>query len=123
MDIRETEIRARLSDITGPEPGDAERALIGRLVASYLAKTPPGVDRLGELLRGGDPGPVRDHAHSLKGSSANLGARRIAEIFAEVEETARGGVLPDPDSTLGRLGAEQALTLSVLEQVAADYSA
>ena len=123
MDVRETEIRARLNDITGPEPHEAERALITRLIASYLAKTPPGVDRLGELLRGGDPGAVREHAHSLKGSSSNLGADHLAGIFADVEQTARTGVLPDPDVTLGRLGAEQALTLTVLERVAADYSA
>jgi HPt (histidine-containing phosphotransfer) domain-containing protein len=114
---REGEIRARLADITGPEPDGPERALIGRLIRSYLAKTPVGVDRLGELLRGGTPGEVRDHAHGLKGSASNLGADSLAAIFAQVEQAARKGSVPDPDVTLGRVGAELAQVQVVLEEL------
>jgi HPt (histidine-containing phosphotransfer) domain-containing protein len=117
---REGEIRARLADITGPEPGGPERALVGRLIRSFLAKTPAGVDRLAELLRGGTPGQVRDHAHGLKGSASNLGADTLAAIFAEVERAARDGSVPDPDLTLGRVGAELAQVLTVLEGLAVE---
>jgi HPt (histidine-containing phosphotransfer) domain-containing protein len=120
MDVstREGEIRARLADIGGPAPGDGERALMARLVRSFVAKVPAGVDQLGELLRGGLPEAVCEKAHSLKGSAANIGADQLAAIFREVEDSARDGVVPDPDMTLGRIAAEQALVLGLLDGVA-----
>ncbi|GAA0487811.1 hypothetical protein Ade02nite_12020 [Paractinoplanes deccanensis] len=117
---REDEVRDRLRDIGGDDPGPAERALMSRLIRSFLAKTPGGVDRLGELLRGGDPAQVRDHAHTMKGSAANIGAGTLAGILAEVEDSAREGHVPDPDVTLGRVAAEQALASAVLERYAAE---
>ena len=125
MDARSREdgIRARLADITGPEPDGPERALVARLIRSFLGKTPVGVDRLGELLRGGAPGEVRRHAHGLKGSASNLGADALAAIFAEVEHAARDGRMPDPDLTLGRVGAELAQVQAALEKLAADLGA
>jgi HPt (histidine-containing phosphotransfer) domain-containing protein len=119
---REDEVRERLDDIAGPEPGAAERQLLIRLIRSYTAKTPGSVERLGELLRGGDREAVRDHAHSLKGSASNIGAGVLARIFGEVEDLARDGTVPDPDLTLGRICAEQALTLATLEKVAAELA-
>jgi HPt (histidine-containing phosphotransfer) domain-containing protein len=120
---REGEIRARLADITGPEPDGPERALLARLIRSFLAKTPVGVDQLGELLRCGSPGEVRDHAHGLKGSASNLGADTLAAIFAEVEHSARDGFVPDPDLTLGQVVAEFAQVQPVLEGLAAELGA
>lgn len=120
-DGRAAEIRARLADITGPDPGDAERALVARLARSFAGKTPAAVDRLGELMRGGDREALRDHAHALKGSAANIGADTLSAIFAEVEHAARDGHVPDADLTLGRVAAEQALVLGVLSEIAAEY--
>jgi len=122
MDVRtrEGEIRARLADIGGHRPGPAERALLARLVRSFAGKVPGGVDRLGELLRGGDREALRDHAHGLRGAAANLGAGALARILAEVEDAAQDGLLPDPDLTLGRLAAELALVLGVLERLAGE---
>jgi HPt (histidine-containing phosphotransfer) domain-containing protein len=120
MDVstREAEIRARLADIGGDEPGPAERALLARLMRSYAGAVPGKVDRLAELLRGGDPAEVRDHAHGPKGSATNIGADTLSGIFAEVEHSARDGVIPDADMTLGRICAEQALVLGLLDEFA-----
>jgi histidine phosphotransfer protein HptB len=122
MDVssREAEIRARLVDIGGDEPGPAERALLSRLIRSFAGKVPGKVDRLAELLRGGDPAAVRDHAHGLKGSASNIGADTLSGIFAEVEHSAGDGVIPDADLTLGRICAEQALVLGLLDGLAAE---
>ncbi|WP_250037989.1 Hpt domain-containing protein [Paractinoplanes maris] len=117
---REDEVRGRLADIAGPEPDPAERALIGRLIRSFLGKTPAGVDRLAELLRGGDAAALREHAHALKGSASNIGAGSLSAVFAEIEHAARDGLVPDPDVMLGRVAAEQALVLPVLERIAAE---
>ncbi|WP_433360808.1 Hpt domain-containing protein [Actinoplanes sp. CA-142083] len=114
-------IRARLADIGGNEPGPGERALLARLIRSFAGKTPAGVDQLGELLRGGDPLAVRDHAHGLKGSAANIGADTLSGIFAEIEHSAGSGVIPDADLTLGRICAEQALVLGLLGDLAKEF--
>ena len=118
---REAEIRERFADITGPDPGAAELALLARLIRSFLAKTPPAVDRLGELLRGGDPAEVREQAHSLKGSASNLGAGPLAAIFADVEQLAREGDRADPELVRDRVTAELALVTGVLELLAVEF--
>jgi histidine phosphotransfer protein HptB len=125
MDVRtrEDEIRNRLADIGGPEPGAAETALLARLIRSFAGKIPGGVEQLATLLRGGERGQLRDHAHGLKGSAANIGADTLAAILAEVEHGARDGHVPDADVTLGRIHAELALVLGVLETVAAELDA
>ena len=118
---REAEIRDRFLDITGPEPGAAELALLARLIRSFLSKTPPGVDRLGDLLRTGDPVDIREQAHSLKGSASNLGAGPLAAIFADVEQLAREGDRADPDLVRDRVTAELALVTGVLELLAVEF--
>jgi HPt (histidine-containing phosphotransfer) domain-containing protein len=120
---REDRIRSRLDDIAGPDPGDAERALLARLLHSFTAKTPARVDRLGELLRDGDKEALRDHAHGLKGSASNIGAEALAAMFAEVEHAAREGVVPDPDETLSRIRAEQEVVLGSVARVADEQTA
>ena len=118
---REAEIRERFADITGPDPGAAELALLARLIRSFLGKTPPGVDRLGDLLRTGDPADIREQAHSLKGSASNLGANPLARIFADIEHLAREGTRADPDLVHDRVTAELALVTGVLELLAAEF--
>jgi histidine phosphotransfer protein HptB len=91
------DIRARLDEIGDwAEPGPG-RALIVRLLRSYVTKTPPGIDRLEELARSGDVDGVRDQAHALKGSAANLGVTALATLFARIEDTARAGQVPALD--------------------------
>jgi histidine phosphotransfer protein HptB len=119
---REDRIRSRLDAIAGPDPGEAERALLARLLAAFAAKTPARVDLLGELLRGGDQEAVRDHAHGLKGSAANIGATTLAAMFAEVEHAAGEGVVPDPAATLGRIRDEQAIVLGAVAAVAGELN-
>jgi len=121
-DSREDEVRSRLADIAGDDPGPAERALLGRLITSFLGKTPGTVERLAELLRGGDATLVREHAHAMKGSASNIGASRLAAVLAEVEQAARDGDVPDPDATLGRIATEQALVSTILQRLATDYT-
>ena len=103
---REDEIRTRLADVTGPEPGGPERALVGRLIRSFLAKTPVGVDQLAELLRGGTTGEVRDHAHGLKGSASNLGADTLAACFlVETDEAESVAEIGQRERALTVLGS------------------
>ncbi|WP_433795378.1 Hpt domain-containing protein [Actinoplanes sp. CA-252034] len=99
-------VRARLADLVEPKPSPAELALVLRLLRSFAAKAPLAADELVRLLHEGDPGPVRDHAHSLKGSAANIGAAGLAALCSLVEDAARTGVVTDPGPTGARLRAE-----------------
>lgn len=113
---RVAEIRARLDDLAGPDPLDDERELLARLLRSFTMKTGPAVDQLAAALRDGDAGDVRERAHGLKGSSSNVGAGRLAGLFAELEHRARDGALPSP--VLDAIRAELDLVVPVMTAVA-----
>jgi HPt (histidine-containing phosphotransfer) domain-containing protein len=107
-------IRARLDDLAGPDPSEEERALLARLVRSYAEKTPAGLAELAERVRQGDPGPVREQAHSLKGSASNIGADRFAAILAVIEDRAAAGAIPDETELLDAEWTDLAQDLTVL---------
>jgi HPt (histidine-containing phosphotransfer) domain-containing protein len=112
------EIRARLDDLAGPDPHDDERELLARLLRSFTIKTAPAVDRLAAVLREGDAEDVRERAHGLKGSAANVGAGTLAGIFADLEHRARAGALPGPAALLDAVRAELDLVVPALMAVA-----
>ncbi|KHD78804.1 hypothetical protein MB27_03250 [Actinoplanes utahensis] len=114
-------VRARLADLVEAEPSPAERALVLRLLNSFAAKAPTAADQLIGLLHDGDPGPVRDLAHSLKGSSANIGATALAALCATVEDQARAGAVADARATAGRLRELLAESLHAVRTVAVEY--
>ncbi|GGN69365.1 hypothetical protein GCM10010112_34810 [Actinoplanes lobatus] len=120
-EARVAEVRARLAEFAEGDPSPAERALVLRLLRSFTAKTPGAVDLLARLLEAGDPGPVSDPAHSLKGSAANIGAIRLADLCATVEDQARAGIVADPGRTVERLHAEADGALLAVQAVTARY--
>ena len=119
---REHHIRARLGEIGGEEPAGPERELLARLLTSYTSKTLAGVDRLAELIRGGDVAAVRDQAHALKGSASNLGVVTLAGLFAQLESAARDGRMPDPETDLTAVREEYELVEPVCRDIAAELA-
>ncbi|MEV0902052.1 Hpt domain-containing protein [Actinoplanes sp. NPDC049802] len=114
-------VRARLADLVEADPSPAELALVLRLLRSFVSKAPDAVDLLVRLLHDGDPGPVRDHAHGLKGSAANIGAADLAAFCAALEDQARAGVVADPGPAADRLRAEADGALLAVRAVTAEY--
>ncbi|MFI7599991.1 Hpt domain-containing protein [Actinoplanes sp. NPDC049681] len=113
-------IRARLLEITGPEPGAGECALLTRLLRSYVAKTPPALERLAAAMAAGDVAEVQDLAHALKGSAANIGAAVLTGLFAGLEDAARDGRLPDSRVTLDRIQDAYERVAPVCARIAGD---
>lgn len=65
--------------------------------------------RIGEIRTGigaGDSDAVRRAAHSLKGSSSNLGAQPLTELSQKIELAARDGKLAGLDEVLTQVEAE-----------------
>ena len=120
-EARLASIRARLADLTEELPDIAELALVIRLLRSFTARTPAAAEVLVDLLGAGDAGRVRDQAHALKGSAANLGAGALAAVCGEVEDRARAGAVPDPVVTAARLRSEVAGTLRAVDALTAEY--
>lgn len=59
------------------------------LLELFVETTASNLDRLQSGLAEGDSGEVSEAAHTIKGSSANLGLKKIAESAKGIEERAR----------------------------------
>jgi PAS domain S-box-containing protein len=99
------------------DAGDGE--LISMLVGEYLNDGIQLLATLREALAEGDPQIVERTAHTLKGSSANLGAVRVAEICGRLEALGRAGALgtaprlvDDADAAFAQVRAALAVELS-----------
>lgn len=79
------EIRA-LDDASGDE-------LVREVVTAYLSSSPELIAKLREGMTSGDSREVKMAAHTLKSSSANVGAKRLSELCRTVEHRANEGDL------------------------------
>jgi CheY-like chemotaxis protein len=67
--------------------------LFERLLTVYMTHAPTNVGQLLDALAQGQSDALYLAAHSLKSSSANVGAKRIAELARQIEAMARSGPL------------------------------
>lgn len=77
------------------DPTGASR-LVARVVEAYLASADRLRRQLDDGLAGGDTAAVRLAAHTLKSSSASVGALGLAETCARTEALARDQVTGAP---------------------------
>ena len=101
-----TELKS-LSETTG-------RDIIGKAVGIYLQKTPEAIIELREAASRNDLESLRDIAHSLKSSSANLGAMGFASLCHQLEDLAREQCL---EPALAQLPGIEALVPRVLSEL------
>lgn len=84
--------RTALDAIRDLDAGGAAN-LLAQVVALYLGDAPALIARIRDGLQRGDADGVRTAAHTLRSSSANLGARQLARMCAALEAAARSGQL------------------------------
>ncbi len=65
------------------------RDILGKSVRFFLQQTPEDVSELGRAMSGKDMEKLRTIAHSLKSSSANLGAMSFSKLCNQLEDSAR----------------------------------
>ena len=92
------EIVRDLLDVMGEEFTD--------LVGVYLEDTPKNLGLLEQAAGRGDVNGLIAPSHSLKSTSANLGAMTLAEIAKRIEHEARSGTLTDPAALVRDLSRE-----------------
>ena len=61
-------------------------SVLGKIIGLYLDSTPALLQQLREAVAAGDGEALRQAAHSLKSSSANLGAMPLAALCKELEQ-------------------------------------
>jgi two-component system sensor histidine kinase/response regulator len=72
---------------------DGEGSVLAEVLSQYLDQSLAQRDTLADALDEGDSRVVEHVAHSLRGSSANVGAATLARICGEFETLARGDVI------------------------------
>jgi CheY-like chemotaxis protein len=94
---------------------DGNDRLLSRLIALYRDDSSQLLADIDVALKAGDADGVARAAHTLKSSSANLGATNVAAIARQIEHTARGGELAELPASVTKLRAQRTVALSELE--------
>lgn len=92
----------------------ADRDLVPELVESFQRVTPERLERLRTAMREGQVKAVQEIAHQLRGTAANLGARKLAHVCRLVEEAASAGDLAAAVALQERLDQVARHTLETL---------
>jgi CheY-like chemotaxis protein/HPt (histidine-containing phosphotransfer) domain-containing protein len=107
----DTSVIGDLVDVMGDEFPD--------LVRVYLEDTPKNVALLEQAARQRSMEGIIAPSHSLKSTSANLGALRLSELAKRLEHGARTGELTEPLALVGELKREYQQVASALTELLA----
>ena len=110
-DALDTSIIGDLLDVMGDEFPD--------LVRVYLEDTPKNVALLEQAARQRSMEGIIAPSHSLKSTSANLGALRLSELAKRLEHGARSGELAEPLILVSELKREYQQVASALTELLA----
>ncbi len=100
-----------LCELAGPEsPG-----FMDDLLGIYLEDLPGRLEAVRSAVRGGNAEGLRQAAHGLKGSSGNIGARRLQKICLLLESIGGSGTVEGAGEPLEILEKEAANTAVAME--------
>ena len=83
---------AILAELLATVGGD--ESFLAELLTSYLSDSPPLLDEMERSAAAGDAATLRRAAHTLKSTSASLGAMRLSGICRDIEAAAVAGEVP-----------------------------
>ncbi len=99
------------------------QGLVAKLIGTFRASSTKLLGQIEEGLVAGEASAVRDAAHALKSSSAQLGARRVSELARSLEDAGRSGAMEIMPELADQLGPELEEALDELGRLAAEESA
>ena len=102
-------------DLIASSQGPGEPDLLGRIVALYRSSGADQVRELETAMRAGDAKTAGRAAHSLKSSSAQLGAGRLSARCARIEAACRLGRVQDCAADVAALGDDFFATCDALD--------
>ena len=80
--------------------------ILTRIIDLFLVDTSKQLTQMRHGLTVNNVKAVHDIAHSLKSSSANLGAVKLSSLFNELEEKTRKGLLLGIEDLMGEITKE-----------------
>ncbi len=92
-----------------------EPDIISELASMFLRDTPHRLEDVLRALADGDAEEVARLAHTVKGSSLNLGARRMASLCTRLEAQGRGRLFEEAGHTAAELRREFTQVCELLE--------
>jgi CheY-like chemotaxis protein/HPt (histidine-containing phosphotransfer) domain-containing protein len=85
--------------------GKAE-TILGKIIGNYLDTAPQQIQQIETAIASANPDSLRQAAHTLGSSSANLGAIKFAKLCKQLENLGRSGTVAGADLELVRLRTE-----------------
>ena len=76
---------------------DGAAGLLSAVVSAFLQEAPTRLGSVRAAITAGGGTPLAQAAHQLRGSAANLGAVRVAEVCEHLEALGRAGTPPGPE--------------------------
>jgi len=104
---------AALDQIADLDP-DGDGSLVVEIIETYVDNAQSLIGELGEAWLSKDAARATAASHSLKSSSANVGAKRLAGICSSIEQNARAGDLDDDAQLIDNAKAEFAAAIEQL---------
>jgi len=89
----------------------------GLLVDTYCSDGQVKLEALEEAVNSDDAEKVREMAHSLKGSSSNVGAEFLSDICCKLESKSKNGDLSDAQMMLEQIKQEFQQVSTLIKQV------
>jgi HPt (histidine-containing phosphotransfer) domain-containing protein len=96
---------AAMAELRALDP-DGKAQLVKRVLATYQASLARLVDQLAQARAGGAWDQVSRVAHTLKSSSASIGALGLSAVCADIERLLRAGDAAGVPPLLDRFGLE-----------------
>jgi len=90
------------------------------LLQLFRADVPPLLAAMRAAVAAGNAEQLKQAAHSLKGAAANLGARRMSGLTAELEAIGRGGTVEGAEALSDRLDSQFRQVCDALEREAGE---
>ena len=88
--------------------------LLARVINLYLAESPKLVQKLKQAAGASDARAIARSAHSLKSSSANVGAKVLSGYCADIEASARRADTEEARKILAKIETEHGSVQSAL---------
>ncbi len=110
LDMETVEMLKEMDD--EDEPG-----FFAELVQTYISSATETLGKLEAAMQASDAVMLREYAHSIKGSSANIGACKMAGVAKIIENQSRTGNLEGLAERVVELRQLFPLSCSALEQV------
>ena len=103
-----------LTDIAALQrPGSP--SILQKVISLYFQSSSELLEKLRQALEQGDADTTRKAAHTLKSSSANLGARRLASLSKELEDAGRANSMEKAGPLLDQIKTEYGRVVTALE--------